>query len=133
MKITQKRISDLMHDKKVSQQQLADYIQITQATLSRNLADPEKMNINTITKIATFFNVSLDYLLGRTNDPKQIIQIIEKIESVPDSPLSNTPEYKAVIKLISNLNRDELIMLKGMILAIIGNSNNPKDDKRIIG
>ena len=127
MDITKKRIHDLMYEGKISQQTLADFIPITQATLSRNISNPEKMNINTITRIATFFDVSLDYLIGRTDQRKQIVQVIETIKNNVDAPLSNTPEYKAAISLISKLNRDELIMLKGMILAIIGNSDASKD------
>jgi hypothetical protein len=49
------------------------------------------------------------------------VKIIERfIPSQSKSPLANTPEYQTVANLVDRLERDELIMLKGMIMAIIG-------------
>jgi len=132
MNITKKRISDLMHERNTSQQQLADFIPITQATLSRNISDPEKMNIITIARISAFFDVSLDYLLGRVDEKKEIVKQIRVIDNPLTSPLANTPEYKSVIDKVDRLTRDELIFLNGAIATLLGSANITENIKRNI-
>lgn len=63
-------IRNLREDKDLTQQQMADYLNITQATYSRyesgNLDIPSAILI----KLSKFHNVSTDYLLGQTNVKK---------------------------------------------------------------
>lgn len=58
------RTKELMKSKRVTQTELAEAIQITQATLSRNLSGVHRPKAEVVEKIASFFNVSSDYLLG---------------------------------------------------------------------
>lgn len=66
-----KRIRDLREDRDLTQQQLADYLNISQATYSRyesgNLDVPSSMLI----KLSEFYDVSIDYILGQTNISKR--------------------------------------------------------------
>ena len=62
-----KRITELRAAKGIYQKQLADDLQVSVATISnyengRHIPDPV-----TLCKIADFFGVTTDYLLGRTN------------------------------------------------------------------
>lgn len=52
---------------KVSQQEVADYIGKTRQTVGYYADGTAKPDIDTIGKIAAFFDVSTDYLLGRSN------------------------------------------------------------------
>lgn len=61
------RLSDLRKDRGLTQKELADKLQIHVSSLSlyeRNQASPDD-SVNV--KIAKYFNVSLDYLLGITD------------------------------------------------------------------
>ncbi|MFB5760419.1 helix-turn-helix domain-containing protein [Paenibacillus medicaginis] len=62
-----KRIRNLREDKDLTQQQLANYLKISQATYSRyengNLDVPSSILI----KLSEFYDVSIDYILGQTN------------------------------------------------------------------
>lgn len=71
-----KRIEDLLDEKNMNQAELAEKIGITAATLSRNIngVNPPKAEI--VSLIADFFDVSVDYLLGRTNN-KEIVNGID--------------------------------------------------------
>lgn len=61
------RIRDLREDKDLSQKELAEYLQIHQTTYS----DYERGNLNVpvaiLHKLADYYGVSVDYLIGRTN------------------------------------------------------------------
>lgn len=59
-----KILSELREQKGITQQQLANAIGITQQTLSRYEKAERTINIELLTKIAVFFNVPTDYLLG---------------------------------------------------------------------
>lgn len=63
------RISYLREKANLTQDQLAKKIGITRAALSHYEKNRREPDFETIEKIARFFDVSLDYLLGRTDDP----------------------------------------------------------------
>ena len=61
------RIRDLREDRDLTQKQIADYLDIHQTTYS----DYELGNLNipipVLHKLADYYHVSVDYLLGRTD------------------------------------------------------------------
>lgn len=62
-----KRLIRLRERKGFTQQQLADAIGITRQSLSLYEKAERTINIELLAKIADFFNVSTDYLMGRTD------------------------------------------------------------------
>lgn len=60
-------IKKLREDNKLSQAELADNIGINNSVLSRIESGDRQLRDDELIKIADFFNVSADYLLGRTN------------------------------------------------------------------
>ncbi len=67
------RVLELMHEKNIKQIALADAIGLTQATLSRNINGIHEPKADVVQKIAQFFNVSTDYLLGNTDNRNEIL------------------------------------------------------------
>lgn len=65
-----KRIRDLREDKDLSQQQLANVLNITQRTYSRYENDERNIPIEVVCALADFHKTSVDYLLGRTDQKK---------------------------------------------------------------
>lgn len=66
------KIAALREKRGLTQEDLASKIGISRASLShyeKNRRDPD---YTTLTKFADFFKVSVDYLLGRTDDPSNI-------------------------------------------------------------
>ena len=63
------RLKELRKTKKLTQSQMAEFLHVT----TRHYQDIEygKINIPALTLIALadYFNVSLDYLVGRSDDP----------------------------------------------------------------
>jgi len=68
------RIKELRNKKGISQAKLAEYLQIAQNTLSYWEQGKYEPDQSTLKKIADFFDVSVDYLLERTDDPQLSVQ-----------------------------------------------------------
>ena len=63
------RLKDLRRTKGISQLKLALDLNTNQNTISRYETGEREPGINELIKIADYFNVSVDYLLERTNNP----------------------------------------------------------------
>ena len=59
------RLKELREKKKISQLQLALVLNMNQNSISRYENMEREADYETLIKIADYFNVSLDYLLGR--------------------------------------------------------------------
>jgi len=62
-----KRFKTLRLEKNLTQAELAKILSIGESTISFYESDKREPDYETLQKIADFFNVSVDYLLGRTN------------------------------------------------------------------
>ena len=62
------RLKDIREDLDITQQQLADYLHIRQNTLSQYENGQRSLPIDTLQKLADYFNTSTDYILGRTDE-----------------------------------------------------------------
>ena len=112
------RLIVLMEDFNMSQVDLAKKIGISNVTISRYLSGDRIPRLDVITKIASAFNVSIDYLLGisdkKNNDHSQenhdldialLAQSLFNLEG-------NNHLYKNQIELIKNLllaNKDFIL------------------------
>lgn len=67
------RIKDLREDNDLKQKQLAAYLCVDQSTYSDYENGRINVPVEMMIKIADFYKVSLDYLVGRS-DSKQIIR-----------------------------------------------------------
>lgn len=64
------RLKELRKEKGLSQLQLATDLHATQNTISRYETGEREPGIAELIKIADCFNVSVDYLIGRTECPR---------------------------------------------------------------
>ena len=70
-KIFADRIKALRHARKISAQALADAIGLSRPAVSQFENAANFPHVNTLCALADYFDVSLDYLTGRSNDPKR--------------------------------------------------------------
>ena len=64
----QNRLRDLREDRDLKQKSLADLLKIHQTTYSDYELGRLNIPIPVLHTLADFYNVSIDYLLGRTNE-----------------------------------------------------------------
>lgn len=63
-------IRNLSEDNDIKQQELADYLHAKQTTYSKYELGKVNIPIEVFMKLADYYDVSVDYLLGRTNKKK---------------------------------------------------------------
>ena len=63
------RLKELRKLRKMTQQRLAIELNMNQNTISRYESGEREADYQTLIRFADFFNVSIDYLLERTDDP----------------------------------------------------------------
>ena len=61
------RIRDMREDRDLTQQQIADYLRCDQSLYSKYERGERDIPLHLIEKLASFYNTSVDYLIGRTN------------------------------------------------------------------
>ncbi|MBQ7295222.1 MAG: helix-turn-helix transcriptional regulator [Clostridia bacterium] len=64
-----KRIRDLREDRDLSQNDIADYLKCTQSCYSHYENGQRDIPTDALIKLADFYNVSIDYLLGVSDCP----------------------------------------------------------------
>ena len=64
------RIRDLREDRDLKQKQVADYLLCDQSLYSKYERGERALPLDCADKLADFYGVSVDYLLGRTNIDK---------------------------------------------------------------
>ena len=63
------RIKLLRTSNGVTQKQLADILGVAEVSLQRFEYGSARPSLDTLISLADYFNVSLDYLVGRSDDP----------------------------------------------------------------
>lgn len=62
-----KKLSALLEEKDITQRELAEKIDVTEVTISRYLSGERTPRMEIVSKIANYFNVTIDYLLGKVD------------------------------------------------------------------
>ena len=65
-----RRIRDLREDKDLSQQMLAQFLHVTQATYSRYESGVLDIPSAALIALAQYYRTSIDYLVGLTDNPE---------------------------------------------------------------
>lgn len=63
-----KNLKKLRNENNVTQQQLADAISVSQQSINKYENHNIEPDISTLIQIADYFNVTVDYLIGKTGD-----------------------------------------------------------------
>ena len=66
-----RRIRDLREDRDLKQRQVAQYLNCSQQVYSNYELGLRDIPTDILIRLAQFYNVSIDYLLGQTNNPKR--------------------------------------------------------------
>lgn len=68
MKVSYKNIRSIREDNDVTQQQVAELLNVSQNTYSQYETGKIEWTASTLIKLADYFDVSIDYLLDRTKN-----------------------------------------------------------------
>ncbi len=66
------RIRDLREDRDLKQRELAEYLNCSQQVYSNYELGQRDIPSDTLIRLSRFYGVSVDYILGLTDDPRPI-------------------------------------------------------------
>lgn len=103
------RLKQLREENQLTQRNIATILNVSDRTVSYYENNQRTPDPNTLIKLAKFFNVSIDYLLGQTdyrqgyqnqvNDMEKIINnIILDLKNSADLSLDSKPASKAAVE-----------------------------------
>ena len=110
-----KRLIMLMEEAHVSQVKLAEVIGITNVSISRYLSGNRNPRVEIVVKLAKYFHVTSDFLLGLSNTPyvnttypPNITKLVNSIQKENKNKKNNDLSAKQVdtIKKIIDANKD---------------------------
>ncbi len=78
------RIKKLRESSNETQEELGKILNVSKATISKYENGTVEMSNDTLIKLANHFNVSTDYILGRTNIPDMLNESIQIAASMKD-------------------------------------------------
>ncbi len=61
------KLRGLREDRDLTQQDIADYLQIDRKTYNRYEQSKHEIKVDVIVKLAVYYNISMDYICGITN------------------------------------------------------------------
>lgn len=64
------RIRDMREDRDLTQQAIADMVQCDQSLYSKYERGEREIPLTIIAKLADYYKTSVDYLIGRTDEPR---------------------------------------------------------------
>lgn len=99
------RIKNLRNKRNLTQEQLGKYLNVGKSTISQYENNINTPDITTLIKIANYFNTSVEYLLGNTDDPRPLKEIIKN----PGSPLDKLlKEYNIDFYNLKEFNEEDM-------------------------
>lgn len=72
MSIFAERLNELMIEKDYNSSTLADKLKVDRSTISRYLAEDKAPSLESLIKIADFFNCNIDFLIGKDDECKNL-------------------------------------------------------------
>lgn len=107
------RIAKLRNDQRLTQEELAGKVGITRSALSHYENNRREPDYETIQKFADFFQVTIDFLMGRSDDGSHHID-------------------NDVQEFISHLELSDEALMERFVLTIDGRELTPEESRRFI-
>lgn len=107
------RIAELRKKRNLTQEELAKILKISRAALSHYEQNRREPDYNTLSRIANYFKVTIDYILGRTDNPTAQLD-------------------EATLEFVKSLELSEKDLFTKFTLTIDGRKLTPEEAKRFI-
>lgn len=113
----------LRKEKGLRQENLADELELKRPTISGYETGRKEPDFHTLIKISQYFNVSVDYLIGKSDFKVDFVELRKVIEENPElgnffTLLVESEDLQLLVSSISKMD-DELIKKLGKVLEIV--------------
>ena len=92
-----KNLKKIRTQNKKQQQEVADYLGINRVSYARYESGERQPDFQTVANLADYFKVSVDYLLGRTDDPHPVTSN-DDVKKAIDEYVKNKGKQSTVIR-----------------------------------
>lgn len=114
MKEVAERLRYLRESVKLSQVKMAEIVGVKQSSLNRYELNQASPTFETLTRYVDYFDVSMDYIFGRTDNPQgKLFKYRPKIEQ-------NDPEMKRFVEMCFDPKSPMNERLKETLLQMLG-------------
>lgn len=115
------RLRELRNSKGLSQQQLADIVGMSKSSINMYERGDREPGLELLEAFADYFNVDMDYLVGKTNNPRKNLITSNKPDNaeLEEDIIMYHRDGKTVRK---KMTKEQIKMLAAMIDAL------PEDD-----
>lgn len=118
------RLKDLRQEKKISQTELASALNISNRTISMYEQGNSEPNVEILSKIAGYFNVTADYLIGRTSCKNIENQSLSDTLGIDEKTIEILRLLSASTYKYSSLDYLEAIIQHPQFPALLNKINN---------
>lgn len=114
------RFRELRKKKGLSQRELANVLHMSNSTVAMYETGKRQPDFESLEKIADFFNVDIDYLLGRKDTTHRIVEVHpeyyenETVRAITDR-LRTNPEYGLLFKAAADLKPEDIDLVQKFI------------------
>lgn len=124
-----KNLKKLRNEYRVSQQKLAEQIMVSQQSINKYENHSVEPDIGTLIKIADYFNVTVDYLIGRTDDASDRGQEAMDLNAAAGRWYSSSEEALMFYRLVTDRRFAEAVrkVVKAKKLASSGETEEFSD------
>ena len=113
MKEVAERLRHLRESVKLSQVKMSEVVGVKQSSLNRYELNQASPTLETLTRYADYFDVSMDYIFGRTDNPQgKLYEYKPKIEQTD-------PEMKKFVEMCFDPKSPMSERLKETLLAML--------------
>ena len=102
-----KNLKKLREENKYTQEQVSDYLGITQSNLSKIENGERNFNMTLLDKLCLLYNCSPEYLLGETDSHEKSCIAFRSDEKVDLNVVAKMNEITGFLKLLRKLDGDD--------------------------
>ena len=104
------RLKILRAEKGLAQKDMASFLKIDRTTYVKYESGSSEPNFSTLSKLAEFFDVSVDYLLGRTD--------IRQLDNKNQPTVKDDELDEALVKFLSGLSPEEVQRVRDFVAGL---------------
>lgn len=112
-------IKQLRRERNITQQELADAINISKSSISMYEINKRMPEIETFEAIADYFNVDMDYLMGKTDIRQKYIFVDDDDFKTENSfnklLMTNNKTFVEIINKLATMTNDEIEALNRLL------------------
>lgn len=102
------KLKELRSQQKISQEELAKAIGVSRSTIAGYETKSREPDLSTLVKIATYFNVSVDYLIDSSEDAYLKLKLTNEEKKLLQNVSSLTPNQLAKLnEFLESLKEDK--------------------------